>query len=100
MYLQIGTKTKPVLTSSLFYRHRACLGAWEAGRRKRRRWSCGHTEWRGSDYMKPNTAASKTMVSDRRARGGCVIDTLAESNGAVLALQWGEAAKEHGGGVW
>jgi hypothetical protein len=32
VYLQIGTQTKPVLTSSLFYRRRACLGAWEAGR--------------------------------------------------------------------
>ena len=32
MYLQIGTQTKPVLTSSLFYHRRACLGAWEAGR--------------------------------------------------------------------
>ncbi len=47
-----------------------------------------------------NVAASKTTASDRRARGGGVIDTLAESNGAVLASQWGEAAEEHGGGVW
>jgi hypothetical protein len=34
-----------------------------------------------------------------------VIDTLAEANGSVLAAQWGEVAKEHGGdvgggGVW
>jgi hypothetical protein len=36
------------------------------------------------------------MASDRRARGGGVIDTLAEANGSVLAAQWGEAAKEHG----
>ena len=61
-------------------------------------WSCGHAGWRGSDYTMPNTATSETTASDRRARGGGggVIDTLAESNGAVLALQWEEAAKEHG----
>ena len=40
------------------------------------------------------------MASDRRARGGGVIDTLAEANGSVLAAQWGEAAKEHGGDVF
>jgi hypothetical protein len=39
-------------------------------------------------------------ASDRRARGGVVIDTLVKSNGAVLASWWCEAAKEHGGGVW
>jgi hypothetical protein len=38
-------------------------------------------------------------ASDRRARGGGVLDTLAKANGSVLAAQWGEAAKEHGGGV-
>jgi hypothetical protein len=32
VYLQIGTQTKPVLTLSLFYHRRACLGAWDAGR--------------------------------------------------------------------
>ena len=53
----------------------------------------------GSDYTMPNAAASETTASDRRARSGGVIDTLAELNGAVLALWWGEATKEHGGGV-
>ena len=54
----------------------------------------------GREFAKGNVAASETTASDRRARGGGVIDTLAESKGAVLASQWGEAAKEHGGGVW
>ena len=46
-----------------------------------------------SDYAKLKAAASETTGSDRSARGGGVIDTLAKSNGAVLALQWEEAAK-------
>ena len=46
-----------------------------------------------------NATVSETTASDHRAMGGGVIDTLAESNGAVLALRWGEAAKEHDGGV-
>ena len=46
-----------------------------------------------------NAAASEMTASDRRARGGGVIDTLTESNGEVLASQWEEAAKEHGRGV-
>jgi hypothetical protein len=120
VYLQIGTQTKHVLTSSLFYRHRACLGGWESGQRclrrlcdegeaaevvKRRRWSREHAGRRGSDYAKPNAAVSKTTASDGRTRGGGVIGTLAEANGSVLAAQWGEAAEEHGcdvvgGGVW
>jgi hypothetical protein len=28
-----------------------------------------------------------------------VIDTIAEANGSILAAQWGEAVKEHGGVV-
>ncbi len=34
--------------------------------------------WR--EFAKGNVAASKTTTSDRRARGGGVIDTLTESN--------------------
>ena len=56
--------------------------------------------WRGSDYAKPNAAASKTTASDRRARGDGGIDTLTEANRSVLAAQCGEAAKEHGGDVF
>ena len=52
-----------------------------------------------SEFAKANAAASETTASDRRARGGGEIDTLAEASGAVLAAQWGEAAEEHGGGV-
>ena len=52
-----------------------------------------------SEFAKANAAASETTASDRRARGGGVIDTLAKANGLVLAAQWGEAAEEHGGGV-
>ena len=114
MYLQIGTQTKPVLTLSFFYRSRACLGSAEVfaeavrrrgGHRSRRkqRWSRGHAGQRGREFMKGNIVASKTTASDRKARGGGVIDTLAEANGSVLAAQWGEAAEEHGGdvvGVW
>ncbi len=65
--------------------------------RRKQRWSRGHAGQR--EFTKGNIAASKTTASDRRARGGGVIDTLAESNGAVLASQWEEAAKEHGRGV-
>ena len=54
----------------------------------------------GREFAKGNVTASETTASDRRARGGGVIDTLAESNGAVLASQWGMVAEEHGGGVW
>ena len=39
-------------------------------------------------------------MSDWGARGGGVIDTLAESNGAVLATPHEEATKEHGGDVF
>ena len=53
----------------------------------------------GREFAKGNVTASETTASDRRARGRGVIDTLAESNGAVLESQWGEAAKEHGRGV-
>jgi hypothetical protein len=35
------------------------------------------------------------MPSDCRAKGGGVIDTLVELNGAVLASQWGEAAESY-----
>ena len=60
----------------------------------------GHTGQMGREFAKGNVAASETTGSDRRARGGSVIDTLAKSNGAVLASQWGEAAEEHGEDVW
>ena len=53
----------------------------------------------GREFTKGNIAASEMTALDRRARGGGVIDTLAESNGAVLASQWEEATKEHGRGV-
>jgi hypothetical protein len=69
-------------------------------RRKRRRWSRGHAGRRVSEFAKANAAASKTTASDRRARGGGEIDTLAEASGAVLAAKWGEAAEEHGGDVF
>ena len=67
--------------------------------RRKQRWSRGHAGQMGREFTKGNVAASETTASDRRARGGGVIDTLAESNGAVLASQWEEAAKEHGRGV-
>jgi len=68
-YLQIGTQTKPVLTSSRFYRHRACLGAWEAGRgvcggcvtkgRPQSKAAEGEPRTRrGSDYAKPNAGVA------------------------------------------
>ncbi len=47
-----------------------------------------------SDYAKLKAAASETTGSDRSARGGSVIDTLAESRGSVLGAQWGEAFKK------
>ena len=50
---------------------------------------------RGSDYVKPNAAASETTASDCRARGGGVIDTLAEANKSVLAANGGG-----GRGTW
>ncbi len=55
--------------------------------------------------MKPNAAASETTASDRRARGGGVIDTLAEANGSVLAAHGGRRPRNMeamflGGGVW
>jgi hypothetical protein len=57
----------------------------------------GHAGRRGSGEGERN--GEQNNASDRRARGGDVIKTLAEANGAVLAEQWGEAANEHGGDV-
>ena len=112
--MQIGTQIKPVLTSSLSPQsmlrglesgwrplRRLCdVGERCRSRRKRRRWSRGHAGRRVSEFAKANAAASETTASDRRARGGGEIDTLAEASGAVLAAKWGEAAEEHGGDVF
>jgi hypothetical protein len=43
----------------------------------------------GREFAKGNVAASETTASDRRARGGGVIDTLAKANRSVLTAQWG-----------
>ena len=89
--MQIGTQTKPVLTLLLSPQimlrgmgsgQSVCEGCVAKGRLQKLS-KAAEVEC----YAKLNATASKTTTSDRRTRGGGVIDTLAEANRLVLAAQ-------------
>ena len=98
--MQIGTQTKPVLTSLLSPQimlrgmgsgQSVCEGCVAKGRLQKLSKAAEvelQTRWaEGECYAKLNATASKTTTSDRRTRGGGVIDTLAKANRLVLAAQ-------------